>query len=59
MIQPAYVFDGRNLLDENKINQLGFTYVRIGKKHVSEEWDERICICICIFIEIKYKKGKN
>lgn len=33
MEQPAYVFDGRNLLDGTKLNRLGFTYVRIGKRH--------------------------
>ena len=32
MKKPAYIFDGRNILDEKAIPKLGFTYCRIGKK---------------------------
>lgn len=34
MQQPAYVFDGRNLLDGTKLTRLGYSYVRIGKKYL-------------------------
>lgn len=32
MEKPSYIFDGRNLLDEQKITEYGFRYHRIGKK---------------------------
>ena len=31
MERPAYIFDGRNLLDEASMKQIGFNYYRIGK----------------------------
>ena len=31
MKKPSFVFDGRKLLDKNKLNQLGFTYYAIGE----------------------------
>ena len=31
MQRPAYIFDGRNLLDEVKMKEIGFNYYRIGK----------------------------
>jgi UDPglucose 6-dehydrogenase len=30
MQKPAFVFDGRNLLDANKIKEIGFIYQEIG-----------------------------
>jgi UDPglucose 6-dehydrogenase len=30
MLKPAFVFDGRNVLDENKLNKIGFIYQAIG-----------------------------
>ena len=30
MLKPAFVFDGRNLLDENKLKDIGFHYQAIG-----------------------------
>ena len=30
MLKPAFVFDGRNLLDKNKLEQIGFVYQAIG-----------------------------
>jgi hypothetical protein len=37
MHKPAYIFDGRNILEEEKMRGLGFTYLRIGKKFVGSE----------------------
>ena len=34
MNMPAYVFDGRNILDEEEIKSYGYNFVRIGKKYV-------------------------
>ncbi|TYA71873.1 nucleotide sugar dehydrogenase [Seonamhaeicola marinus] len=31
MKKPAFVFDGRNILDKNKINKIGFKYYSIGQ----------------------------
>ncbi|MDB4584425.1 nucleotide sugar dehydrogenase [Draconibacterium sp.] len=31
MLKPAFVFDGRNILDKKKMNELGFRYTGIGK----------------------------
>jgi UDPglucose 6-dehydrogenase len=31
MSKPAYVFDGRNILDHNRLEQIGFQVVAIGK----------------------------
>lgn len=42
MEKPSYIFDGRNLLDEQKITEYGFRYHRIGKKFdkwiIEEKW---------------------
>ena len=42
MEKPSYIFDGRNLLDEQKITEYGFRYHRIGKKFdkwiIGEKW---------------------
>lgn len=38
MNKPAYIFDGRNLLDENNLTRIGYNYVRIGKKYVEKDW---------------------
>jgi UDPglucose 6-dehydrogenase len=31
MIKPAFVFDGRNILDKGKLNEIGFEYRGVGK----------------------------
>ncbi|HUH52343.1 MAG TPA: nucleotide sugar dehydrogenase [Flavobacterium sp.] len=31
MLKPAFVFDGRNLLDKDKLEEIGFVYQGIGK----------------------------
>tara|TARA_R110002049_G_C9177314_1_gene562968 strand:+ start:4260 stop:5639 length:1380 start_codon:yes stop_codon:yes gene_type:complete len=31
MKKPAFIFDGRNLLDKNKLNKIGFEYYSIGQ----------------------------
>ena len=31
MKKPAFIFDGRNLLDKNKMNKIGFEYYSIGQ----------------------------
>ena len=31
MLKPAFVFDGRRLLDTEKMNTLGFEYYKIGQ----------------------------
>uniref|UniRef100_UPI004049EEED UDP-glucose 6-dehydrogenase n=1 Tax=Gelidibacter sp. TaxID=2018083 RepID=UPI004049EEED len=31
MQKPAFVFDGRSILDKNKLNDIGFVYYRIGE----------------------------
>ncbi len=36
MHKPAYIFDGRNLLDEDNLTRIGYNYVRIGKKYVEK-----------------------
>ena len=30
MLKPAFVFDGRNILDGNKLKEIGFIYQAIG-----------------------------
>lgn len=32
MEQPSHLFDGRNLLDEDKMNESKFSYHRIGRQ---------------------------
>jgi len=32
MLKPAFIFDGRNLLDTNKMREIGFIYQSIGAK---------------------------
>ena len=37
MVQPAFLFDGRNLLDHRKLYDIGFNVYSIGKaalKHI-------------------------
>ena len=31
MKKPAYLFDGRNILDKNKLKSIGFNYVGLGR----------------------------
>ena len=31
MIKPAYIFDGRNILDKEKLESIGFNYVGLGR----------------------------
>jgi UDPglucose 6-dehydrogenase len=30
MLKPAFVFDGRNILDANKMREIGFVFQSIG-----------------------------
>jgi UDPglucose 6-dehydrogenase len=30
MLKPAFVFDGRNILDPEKMQEIGFQYFNIG-----------------------------
>ena len=30
--KPAFIFDGRNILDFEKIKKLGFNYIGLGRK---------------------------
>ena len=30
--KPAFIFDGRNILDIDKIKKLGFNYIGLGRK---------------------------
>ena len=32
MNKPAYIFDGRNIMDKKKLEKIGFKYIAIGKK---------------------------
>ena len=32
MEKPSFIFDGRNLLEEKKMTEIGFQYCRLGKK---------------------------
>ncbi len=34
MIKPAFIFDGRNILDHHKLYEIGFNVYPIGKKHL-------------------------
>jgi UDPglucose 6-dehydrogenase len=34
MLKPAFVFDGRNLLDKSKMEEIGFTYAAVGSSNV-------------------------
>ena len=31
MLKPAFIFDGRNILDKHKLEKIGFIYKGIGK----------------------------
>lgn len=37
MNKPAYIFDNRLILDEEKMNAIGFRYLRIGKKYAESD----------------------
>lgn len=39
MEKPSYLFDGRNLLDEKKMVEIGYRYQRVGKKFESISLD--------------------
>ena len=32
MNKPAFIFDGRNILDKRKLEKIGFIYKAIGKQ---------------------------
>ncbi|MEN9489005.1 MAG: hypothetical protein RL494_1270 [Bacteroidota bacterium] len=34
MLKPAFVFDGRNILDKNKMKEIGFTYIAVGSSNL-------------------------
>lgn len=38
MERPAYIFDGRNILDEQHLKEIGFLYYRIGKAFKHAGW---------------------
>lgn len=38
MNMPAYIFDGRNILNEEELQGYGYNFVRIGKKYVDREY---------------------
>ena len=31
MNKPAYIYDGRNILDSEKLESIGFKYMRLGR----------------------------
>ena len=31
MNKPAYIFDGRNILDREKLESIGFNYIGLGR----------------------------
>ena len=31
MSKPAYILDGRNIMDRNKLESIGFNYIGIGR----------------------------
>ena len=31
MLKPAFIFDGRNILNQNKLERIGFKFYGIGK----------------------------
>ena len=31
MCKPAYVFDGRNILEKEKLESIGFSYIGLGR----------------------------
>ena len=31
MSKPAYIFDGRNILEKEKLESLGFNYIGLGR----------------------------
>ena len=31
VLKPAFIFDGRNILDNNELSKIGFNYKSIGK----------------------------
>lgn len=36
MVQPAFVFDGRNILDHHRLRAIGFDVYAVGKPHRDE-----------------------
>ena len=32
MERPSYMFDGRNIMEEKKMSELGYIYCRVGKR---------------------------
>jgi UDPglucose 6-dehydrogenase len=34
MLKPAFIFDGRNILDKQKITAIGFTYIAVGSSNL-------------------------
>jgi UDPglucose 6-dehydrogenase len=41
MVQPAFVFDGRNILDHKRLYEMGFNVYAIGKPPLTHFTDER------------------
>ena len=34
MLKPAFIFDGRNILDKQKVTEIGFTYIAVGSSNL-------------------------
>ena len=34
MLKPAFIFDGRNLLDKKQMTEIGFTYIAVGSSNL-------------------------
>jgi UDPglucose 6-dehydrogenase len=40
MVKPAFVFDGRNILDHQKLYEIGFNVYPIGRPELTHFWEE-------------------
>ena len=56
MQQPAFVFDGRNILDLSKLRALGFRVSGIGNQPLSPRHQRSSAVCFCI-VTAKPNKG--
>jgi UDPglucose 6-dehydrogenase len=36
MVKPAFIFDGRNILDHQKLHEIGFNVYAIGKPPLTQ-----------------------
>ena len=44
MVKPAFIFDGRNLLDHDKLREVGFNIYAIGKAHQQPAPAPEVCV---------------